>query len=269
MAKTRWVPTRKRFVAFMDIMGFKDWIYREPHESVLDRMQSLQLNIEALDSLAEERLKIPESAPANWANLQGPLGRYPVKPVLFSDSILFISMDDSARSFFSLLFDVRLLINCALAKQIPVKGAIAYGMQTADLGKALYFGRPLIDAYELQNDLLLYGVVLHHSAEHYVIATEQMPVFEGTQLLNKYQTPFKGGDVTHYVVGYRDDQEMDIPRSLETLVSRLYQTVSGPTRCYVDNTLDFAIWFSDRHERRVNESTQFKVRKKKPQAPAL
>lgn len=84
-----WIPTRKRFIAFMDIVGFEDMIFRKSHDEV-------KKNLELFQSI-----------------IAGPQtkGRYlfggsVVKLVFFSDSILLMSSSDSLRSakrFFTLL----------------------------------------------------------------------------------------------------------------------------------------------------------------------
>lgn len=34
-----WVTTAKRFVVFLDIMGFKDLVYRNPHKTVYEKLE--------------------------------------------------------------------------------------------------------------------------------------------------------------------------------------------------------------------------------------
>ena len=91
-----------------------------------------------------------------------------IRTVFFSDSILLISSDDSADSATQLIYHVANMLRNALIAGIPLKGAIAHGEQTADFDKSLHFGQPLIDAHKLQDELYLYGVVLHHSAEQHI-----------------------------------------------------------------------------------------------------
>jgi hypothetical protein len=48
---------------------------------------------------------------------------------------------------------------------IPLKGAIAFGNFSANWDQSVFFGKPLIDAFELHNDLDMYCAILHSSAE--------------------------------------------------------------------------------------------------------
>ena len=43
-------------------------------------------------------------------------------------------------------------LETALTNGIPIKGAIAKGIMTADFNKSIYVGVPLIDAYNLQKE---------------------------------------------------------------------------------------------------------------------
>jgi hypothetical protein len=238
----KWNTTCNRFVAFMDIMGFKDMIFRNTHASVLKTMMSLLPTLDAIKLDAQKRMTDKGANQDSWMSYFG--GSSVARPVLFSDSILLVSSDDSVNSARVLLFHVSWILSSALEIGIPIKGAIAYGKQTADFDKSLHFGRPLIDAYELQNELLLYGVALHHTAEQYLVGKKMMPSLENSQLLCKYQTPLRNGTVTHYVVGWLKGMLEDGSRGV--LFSGLYAKVSGAPRCYVDNTADFAQWLSER-----------------------
>src|SRR5690606_33152910 len=136
-------------------------------------------------------------------------------------------------------------LRTSLVEGIPIKGAIAYGQQTADFKKSLYLGMPLVDAYELQNELQLYGVILHHTFEQFINETERLDQFEHYSNIHKYPTPLKSGAVNHYIVGWFDDQPGK--NDFISQISRLYNTVSGNPRRYVDNTLEFARWLINQY----------------------
>jgi hypothetical protein len=159
--------------------------------------------------------------------------------VLFSDSVLLVSKDDSLGSVEYLLWGVQSVVSNALLNGIPIKGAIAHGEQTASFIKSLYVGRPLIDAWELQNELVLYGVILHHTMERYLTDTGFMNELKGVRVF-RYSAPMKQGPVNHYLVDWAGLPDVD--RKIEALLSRLYCNVSGFSRRYVDNTVDFVHW---------------------------
>ena len=41
--KTKWIPTDKRFVAFLDLLGFKDKVMRSTHEEIYEELHKISL----------------------------------------------------------------------------------------------------------------------------------------------------------------------------------------------------------------------------------
>jgi hypothetical protein len=221
-----WKTTAKRYVAFLDIMGFKDRVFRETHEDVLKFMERMSSYIKSIESHAMK--KIIEQ------------NKGVTRPVFFSDSILLVTNNDSEDSLESIITACGYLIWNCLRMGIPLKGAISHGMQTADFDQSLHIGKALIDAYLLQNDIFFYGVVFHHTMEQKLqdILTHR----ENIEVV-LYDTPFKKvGKIKHYVIDWTiaDDFEQNpgMPKSLD-IANKLYSTVSGEPRKYVDNTVEF------------------------------
>lgn len=222
-----WKPTCNRFVAYMDIMGFRDMIFRSTHQHVLEVMEQFRIPIKELKKEAKKRLR---GESHGWDTFKNTV----VRPVIFSDSVLLFSNDDSLGAFENLIWQVGSVIRNALMNGVPMKGAIAYGEQTADFDKSLYFGKPLIDAWELQSELVIYGVILHHTVEAYLLEQGWTEELEETSIL-KYATPLKQGTVDHYLVHWLYDHPMKSKR-LRDVLAKLYGKVSGNPRQYVDNT---------------------------------
>jgi hypothetical protein len=57
-----WVETRDRFVAFLDVMGFKDRVYRDSHESIYDALLSFSKPLGKIEEFAKYRLNIGNEA---------------------------------------------------------------------------------------------------------------------------------------------------------------------------------------------------------------
>ena len=55
--QTKWLSTCKRFVAYLDIMGFRDMVLRNTHEEVLETMEQFRLPIKEMKKEAKERLQ--------------------------------------------------------------------------------------------------------------------------------------------------------------------------------------------------------------------
>jgi hypothetical protein len=250
-----WTVTCRRFVAFMDIMGFRDRVMRSSHRSVLSEMDSFQNSV--IKPVESDRVGRATNSGKSKEELRL-FGDAWVKPVLFSDSIILISSDESEASAGHMFFSVSRLLRKSFDLGIPIKGAIANGTLTADPNKSLYFGKPLIDAYDLQNEVQLYGVILHHTTERYLARYKLIPEFERANDLCRYQCPLRSGSVSHLMVNWLDVLLRDT--NTEDLLSSLYQNVSGYSRIYVDNTITFARWTKNREKTEPRPTSRNKLR---------
>lgn len=245
----QWEPTAKRFVAFLDIMGFKDMVFRNSHELVLKTLESFKTEgIDVIDTFAKMQSSVDKKDQPFKDAFKPLFGDSIIKTVSFSDSILVISNDDSYYSAYQLVWLITILLGNALITGVPIKGSIAHGEQTADFEKSIHFGKPLIDAYELQNQLHLYGVVLHHTAEQQFNSVGAMKKLENDSI-HKYKTPMKQGEINHYLVTNYPDLKSET--NLEAKYSKLYSTVSGHTRLYVDHTIEFLEFLAKKKQSKV------------------
>lgn len=226
----KWTDTRKRFVAFFDVMGFKDFVYRHNHAKVVSLMRKLETGIRKIKR-TEESLLFKRGRPATPKN-DFDIDKVVVRPVFFSDSILLVTSDASPASANKMLMVAAWLTCHCMARSIPVKGAIALGEMTADFVNSVHCGRPLIDAYLLQDDLLIYGVVLHHTAEKFVRSHRVVGLNEEIVLQN---VPMKSCVVHHAVLDWT--RHLGGREDPMKMIRKFYSTVSGVARRYVDNTL--------------------------------
>lgn len=204
--------TKERFVAFLDIMGFKDRVARNNHSEILKELEIFQSNISQYVSYHQD------------ANIQ---------IALFSDSILIYSQDDSIDSLHALADITSHIMMYAIQqeKPIPLKGAIAAGEMTCNQTKQLYFGQALIDAYLLEENVKYYGVLVHHSAERYLQNAEFR---EFRDIL----APLKSGEISHYelIWYYTSIKSKEAQKGVEECLCNLRLTVSDEPRKYIDNT---------------------------------
>lgn len=205
--------TRNRFVAFLDIMGFKDRVARNDHDEILKELEIFQSNISQYVSYHSE------------ANVQ---------LALFSDSILIYSQDDSSDSLHALADITSHIMMYAIQqeKPIPLKGAIAAGRMTCNQIKQLYFGQALIDAFLLEENVKYYGVLVHHSAEKY-LQLNDFPEFRDVK------APLKGGEISHYELNWYNTAIKpgeNNPKTVDDCLKNLRLTVSDEPRKYIDNT---------------------------------
>ena len=54
--ESAWKTTCNRFVAFIDIMGFRDLVYRNNHDEVYKMLYSFESDVDIIESIAQKRL---------------------------------------------------------------------------------------------------------------------------------------------------------------------------------------------------------------------
>lgn len=211
-----------RFVAFLDIMGFKDLVGRNTHDFVLEKLTEISKLIERIRITNEkEEVKLKY----NKAELI---------PFIFSDSIVIFTNNSTQESVKLLLYACSFILNNSIEIHLPLKGAVAYGEITIDKAKSIFFGQPLIDAYLLQDELKYYGLILHNSVDKCLYDEK----FDLNTHLFRNITPTKSGQIV-----YNNLKIYDKDTSLGNLY-KLYNHVSGAPRIYVDNTIDmFNKWY--------------------------
>lgn len=261
-----WKNTSRRFVGFFDIMGFKDLVYRNSHESVLIKMNRLNQIIVPIEQESKRLLTQTEKDAENYLkefeslkerskeNLMKDITvnrkdkekylRIIARPVMFSDSIMIVTSGDTFYDAQKITIVSSHLIKECFANGIPIKGAISCGIMTADFEKSIYFGQPLIDAYLLQEELLLYGVILDNKTE---AVLEKHNIQENFARWLTYKTPLKSGLVNHMLLNWHF-KRAEHEGSLKQL-KNFYKSVCGRPRIYIDNTINFINYIDEVAER--------------------
>ncbi len=213
-----WQATADRFVAYFDMLGFKDFSYRHSHDKVLDRMEQMRHGVMQINGRHD-----PDSEEPNR-----------LKATVFSDSVLVVSEDISQESADEIIIATQWLMYYFISHEILAKGAIAAGRFTANFEESTFCGRPLIDAYLLQEELVACAAILHHSAERAI----DNACGTGAEVVKPRRIPvaLRDGLINHCVVVWRVAQT---PAQARQQVEKLYNVVSGRSRRYVDNTLAY------------------------------
>ena len=213
-----WKIKTKRYVAFMDVLGFKDYVLRHSIDEVYERLQTLngfrpEEGERDYDSDEEKRIKVS----------------------IFSDSIFIFSRDDGFVTLRHFLSYVKRVMRMALRSEIPLKGAIACGDIVVDEERNLFCGQPIIDAYLLEEDLQYMGVVFHHTFEEAYNDLSDTQYIRICDWIKEELTPFKYGKRTHLNLDYRISGSKVNNLKEDVKNQRFYS--SGDARKYVDNTL--------------------------------
>jgi hypothetical protein len=239
ISNSNWDITTNRFVAYIDIMGFKDMLSKEGHSKVLDMMKKFGKTIE----FTYDMIQIENN----------------VKVIKFSDCIMVYSKNGTKESLSSLLFLLSSLMEDLLTEKIPFKGAISFGKMTIDDKDSIYFGQPLVDAYLLQEELHFYGIIVHSSAENEIREIYKNISMKFLYLIN-YKCPLKMGNAFHlsiypidFIVLIRGSKEILAKNNrkdnnltaLRKSIDNLRRSTSGKVRIYIDNTETYIDYIID------------------------
>lgn len=214
-----WVETTDRYVAFFDILGFKNLVFSEDHNTVLKKLNIIN---QATEKMMDPTLKF-----TNENNLAKDLS----KVYKFSDSIIFISKSNSYDDFAKIIHDSYRFLQTSFENEIPIKGVISYGKITISEDNSMIFGKPIIDAYLLQDELHILSVVIDNYAE-VEYAKFKNDNLQIKKVIFDEKVSFKSGKIRHKVIKPLGKVKEVCQERLK--IMRL--SCSGKTRLYYDNT---------------------------------
>ena len=210
----------KKYVLYLDIMGFKERVGRTPIEELKNQLLLFKTKNAKLKPL----LKGPKNTLMHMAQ--------------FSDSIVLVSTKDTIDDLNRICRAAAILMQTALQAGFALRGAISKGEMVFDNENQLFFGKALVDAYLLEEELCYYGVVFHESTEKDVVLAIQntkryLPIED-------IKIPFKKGWSKHYHIAWHKLNAALLKGNIapDALVwlKDIRTTVSGNPRVYLDNT---------------------------------
>ena len=211
----KWEDAAERLVLYADIMGFKSRVMDNNHETLRNDISRFRGAWEA---------KIAPFMIADYL-------RY----VQFSDSILIVVNGVDEKMFNLITKAAFCLMHTAISNRFPIKGVITQGTFTYDKKRELYFGRPLVDAALLHDEIKYYGIVVHNSAE----ATIKAKLNEENRYC-KTEIPLEKGRTSHYHLAWnlvnQKYKSEDITDICNLWLDVIEEQVSGRPRMYIDNT---------------------------------
>ena len=213
----KWSEDADRLILYADFMGFTSRVLSNSHKDIKEELMLFR---------------------SKWSSKIEPLksGDH-LQFVQFSDSILIVANGTDFKMFNLLTKAAISLVHASMSMRIPIKGVIAQGVFSYDRVNELYFGKPLIDAYLLHEQLKYYGIVVHHTAEKTVKKFQDMdnPYYNSPIFLDK-------GITSHYhlcwnLINVHLHSE-DITNQCKTWIETIAENVSGTPRMYIDKTLE-------------------------------
>lgn len=217
-----WQITTNRFVAFIDIMGFKDMVAKLSHSQIYRIMKAID---------KAKTLNSSTSYDVENSDL--------IRSTTYSDSIMLYSRDKSENSFDAIVTAISGLTNDLFIEQIPHKGALAYGLMTLDTERSIFFGQPLIDAHLLQEELHFYGIIIHGTVE-----AKARTGLKTNPFIISYDCPLKNGKSQHYTIypmhvdgqSAKSKEYKKYHNNILSSLNNMKFKTSGQLRRYIDHT---------------------------------
>ncbi|WP_300685238.1 hypothetical protein [Chryseobacterium sp.] len=221
--KSEWATTQNRFVAFFDILGFKELVLRSSHDDIFKRLSDIS------DLRKEINPQITDKEFSNDKNK-------PIEIITFSDSIIIFSKNDSEETFKVFIESINWIFARIIEVGLPVKGAFAHGEVSVDVEKQIYFGQAFIDAFQLQEDVDYFGAVAHNSIDKFISDNK----IEGiNELLFEIVTPLKSGKIRHLNLKYFPFIVYSEDEKMYEYLEKFKLSASGKARKYLENTFNF------------------------------
>lgn len=161
----KWPLLCDRFVAFVDVAGFKALCNN--HTEAINLLRTLK----------------------TIANKCNPHFKDVVDFILMSDSILFFSKDDSPESFVCFCQVIGDFFNWALTSRLMNAG-LAWGAMYVDKEEMIFCGEPLNRAYILQEQMNYYGIICDTSITKYFDSHKDDELKENPENLSYYRSFF-------------------------------------------------------------------------------
>lgn len=210
-----WSEDKDRLILYADIMGFKDTIFSNTHNDLKNRLLAFRKSF-------EKKIKPLRT------------GDY-MRFVQFSDSIIIVVNGIDSKMVNLVTKAGIILMHEAMKAEFPIKGVLSQGMFTYDKDNELYFGRPLVNASLLHDELYYYGIVVHHSAEKIIKSNISIDCPYGISPIS-----IKKGMTSHYHLIWNmlktNLSPGDITDKAIKWLEKIQESVSGAPRIYIDNT---------------------------------
>ena len=207
---TRSVRVSIKYVAFLDVLGFKNMVEKSPHEK-LERVYQNAFILNATSSLANGKVIPVKTDQGEYVtpDLSDPL----TSCLIVSDSVILWTENVSMRSFVNIFSAVGKILVSGFYTGLPMRGGIAIGdLSNLSLNPAAHdkvliqsvFGKALTKAYTIESDQQWAGCAIseecidqyNREASRLIGTVENLATIEhiiSQRILLRYPVPKKNG----------------------------------------------------------------------------
>lgn len=218
---------KSKFVLYLDIMGFKERVTKVEISELEKQLRVFKTKNKQLKPLLEKSNTNPKETLIDMAQ--------------FSDSIVLVTVGDTLDDLNRICKAAVILMQTGLETGFALRGAMAKGEMIFDKENQLFFGKALVDAYLLEEELCYYGIVFHESMEDKVIKIGKSSKFKKYIPIEDIDIPLKKGKSKHYhIAWHKMNKNLDKGNMSDEAIEwlrNMRKTVSGNPRVYLDNTI--------------------------------
>lgn len=234
----------KSFVAFFDILGFKDLVSGNSHEELLE-IYDFAL-YDTLETMIPMLKTVYGIIPVLGTKEVDTLEIY-----IISDSVIIIQKDMSSKGFLYLLAISRILLNSAMGGGIPLRGGISVDDVSVIKNKygTTILGKGLTKAYEIENSQSWSGGIVSKECFEYLGESESKRLIEHlcsvTQniLIRKYDAPIKNDREEKFVIDWTNYNLIKSVEDVKKAFSSHNKSVAlERTQTIMKNTIEFYNW---------------------------
>ncbi|MDP3561373.1 MAG: hypothetical protein Q8R83_04255 [Legionellaceae bacterium] len=249
-------PAAPVFVAFLDILGFSDFVKNNSHAEVVKIYQAVFRSIidmtltETAEQLLPESQWLKDITNPNNHDLSPKLDNVSINVLSISDSIILSTTDDEFKNLIKLIATVRNIMARTLYFGFPLRGAITHGMLTLDSQESFgqskiihhqMFGLPIVEAAELEKIQHWSGCVIHENVALHI--GYKLRGLDYTMLV-PYEIPLKDKTpelmlAVNWVYTFLESDQKDInsQRIKDSFAS--HRKTTNNATVLIDNTIKF------------------------------
>lgn len=208
-----------KFIAYLDILGFKQLVNSNSLDAVRLKLDKLISILGTTSEQYHDQLDI----------------------IRFSDSIILITKGSQSEDLDNLVQSILYIQIHAIQLQIPIKGAVSFGEILYEKEISLLIGKPLINAYTLQEEVKFIGVVIDSKCQEQLDIIQKVKKCISYDYIEVKEIPTKVGKLRYNHINYIS-AILKIPQfdkiHIQSQLYKLYYNADLGARQYIDNTFE-------------------------------
>jgi len=243
----------KKFVAFLDILGFKELVKNNSHSYLVEKFKKFLF----LNQYGLSNGKINSNATNQDELFNTDISK--VNLISISDSIVLYTDDNTIDDFLHIIDAVSTLLNIGIKNGFPLRGELSSGYFSAilkenksldfDYSNQILLGKALVEAYTIESKQEWAGCII--SDKCFQIFEEKvdnlkLKYYKNNYKIINYNVPIKGTNTEQYVVNWVKDSTINNNQVKEAF-QKHNKIINDNVKTKIKNTLDFFNYIYKNH----------------------